>query len=123
MGAAACLALWLGGAWAHGLLLGVLVPPWDKLVHLLLFTAVALLVGAVLGVHRPRDLWRCFGLALLLGVMDEGLQAFDPSRSLDPDDLLANAVGALLGTALLALNWRWRRGRAVHDGESTFTHR
>ncbi len=114
---AGCLGVWVGGSKVHALVLHVLVPPWDKPVHLVLFTAVALAVGALIGIRRARDLWLCFALALLVGAIDEGLQAFDPTRSLDLDDLLANAVGAATGTALHALAWHRREWKRWRDEE------
>jgi VanZ family protein len=117
-----CLLVWVGGSWAHARLLGHIVPPWDKLFHLGLYIAVSLAAGFVLGVRRTADLWRCFLVAALVGLADEGLQWFDRTRSLDPDDLLANLVGASVGTALHALRWRWRRVKQRgHDGDSLIT--
>jgi VanZ family protein len=121
LGVFACLLIWVGGNLVHAQVAEVLVSPWDKLVHLTLYTGVALGAGLLLGVRRPRDLWRCFLLALLVGVMDEGLQFFEPGRSVDADDLLANAVGALLGTALHALHWRWRAGPRADSEDSALT--
>lgn len=119
----ASLVLWALGSWAHEQLLQVLTAPWDKLVHIAVFTGIALVVGGLLGVRRPRDLWRCFALALLFGVVDEGLQWFDAARTLDAEDLLANAVGALMGTALHAAGWAWRRRGRGHEEDSGFTRR
>lgn len=110
-----CLAVWLGGSRVHAAVLPVLVSPWDKPVHLVLFTVVALCAGWLIGIRRARDLWLCFCLALLVGAIDEGLQAFDPTRSLDPDDLLANAVGAAIGTAAHAVAWHWRQAKRLHE--------
>lgn len=120
-GFAACVALWVGGSLVHAAVRDVLVAPWDKLVHLSLYTGVALVAGFSLGVRRPRDLWRCFWLALLVGVVDEGLQFFQPDRSVDADDLLANAVGALLGTAGHALRWGWQAGPPRDSEDSAIT--
>lgn len=115
-GLAGCLAVWVGGSRVHALVLHLLVQPWDKPVHLVLFTSVALALGWLIGIRRARDLWLCFGLALLVGAIDEGLQAFDPTRSLDLDDLLANAVGAAIGTAVHAVAWHRRQERArLHE--------
>lgn len=112
---AGCLAVWIGGSRVHAAVLHVLVSPWDKPVHIVLFTVVALCVGWFIGIRRARDLWWCFGLALLVGAVDEGLQAFDPTRSLDMDDLLANAVGSAIGTALHAVLWHRRQVKRLHD--------
>jgi VanZ family protein len=118
---AGCLAVWVGGSRVHAAVLHVLVSPWDKPVHIVLFTVVALGVGWLIGIRRARDLWLCFGLALLVGAIDEGLQAFDPTRSLDMDDLLANAVGSAIGTALHAVLWHRRQLKAVHSEDSAFS--
>lgn len=115
---AGCLAVWVGGSRVHAAVLHVLVSPWDKPVHIVLFTVVALCVGWLIGVRRARDLWLCFGMALLVGAVDEGLQAFDPTRSLDLDDLLANAVGSAIGTAVHAVLWHRREMKRLHEDDA-----
>jgi len=68
------------------------------------------------GVDRP---WRdggVLGLAVVLGLFDEGLQCFVPDRVFDPADLLLNLLAALLGAALvrgLSCDKGWRRSVAL----------
>lgn len=116
-------ALWAGGGWIHHQLLGQLVAPWDKLVHMALFALVALALGAWLGIRRQRDLLNCLLITVLAGSVDEGLQHFDPERTVDADDLLANTVGALIGTGANALWWQWRVSTKVHGDDSVITRR
>ena len=105
----------------HHLLLGQLVAPWDKLVHMALFALVAIALGAWLGIRRQRDLWSCLLITVLAGSVDEALQHFDPERTVDADDLLANVVGALIGTGANALWWQWRDSTRKHADDSVIT--
>ena len=72
---------------------------WDKLDHALAFAALG--VAGVFALHGMRR-----GTALVvplltaLGGLIELLQAFVPSRMADPQDLLADVVGAAIGTLL-----------------------
>lgn len=119
--AAVCALVWALGSWAHASWLSFIAPPWDKIIHLCLYSGVAVGVGLLLGVRRMADLWLCFALAALAGAVDEGLQWFDATRSLDVDDLLANFVGALIGTSLHAVRWRWQMAKRAQHGDSLFT--
>jgi VanZ family protein len=81
---------------------------WDKLNHLAAFGALA--VTASLGFGRA---WARVGVSLLgYGALIEVVQAFIPNRSSDWDDLLADAVGIVLGLALAAGASRLFRRRA-----------
>ena len=44
----------------------VLLAPWDKPVHMVLFTVVALCAGWLIGIRRAQDLWLCFGVTVLV---------------------------------------------------------
>ena len=68
----------------------------------------AMLGGAILralsgGRLRGVTWWRCLtaiALATLYGVTDEFHQLFVPGRSADPYDVLADCIGATMGTAV-----------------------
>ena len=86
----------------------LLIPP-DKVVH----TGIYALLGALWQIGRsrpdrplgqPRAAW---ALATGFGALDEVHQSYVPGRSADPWDLLADAVGALAGVALVRL-WQTR---------------
>lgn len=72
--------------------------PWDKLNHLSAYAALAFVAG--LAGRRP---WRAAILAVIFGVAIEFAQMAVPGRQGgDPADMLANALGAVLGVVLLA---------------------
>jgi VanZ family protein len=77
------LSLWPGGA-------PVPVHLWDKIQH---GAGYALLTLWFTGLY-PRDRYLRIGLAcFLLGAAIEGLQGLTETRSMDPNDLVANSVG------------------------------
>ena len=52
--------------------------------------------------------------ASLVGLLDECIQAFLPSRVFDPQDILFNVLAAVMAVAgSVALGWARRRGRRV----------
>jgi VanZ family protein len=75
---------------------------WDKSNHLIAFAALAI-TGLNTYPQRPSQL--LLGL-LAFGGLVEALQSFTPSRSAEWLDLLADAVGLLLGWVV----WRWGAG-------------
>lgn len=78
---------------------------WDKLNHMLAFTALAF--SACLGhpaSNRARLLWLCSLLAFA-GLI-EVLQAFVPGRASEWGDMLGDAVGIALGALLGAVALR-----------------
>lgn len=82
----------------------------DKVAHVIAYTAVGAtyLHALLLGTSWPRTLVLGFVLASLFGVTDEAHQSFVPGRHADVGDVLADVVGAALGTALAALVYRRR---------------
>lgn len=89
----------------------------DKLLHL---GAYGLLSMLLLGGmprppngYRPTQIALAVALAALYGFSDEWHQSFVPSRKLDGLDLVADAVGALLGA--LALHMLTQRNRSAHS--------
>ena len=93
-------------------------PHSDKLVHFTLFGGLAGVVAA--GLWRsnhpapaPKRLfWSAAGFTALYGLSDEIHQLFVPSRSFDPLDLLADAVGATIFAGVFAV-WTAPSVRAV----------
>ncbi|MEZ4632969.1 MAG: VanZ family protein [Deinococcales bacterium] len=81
---------------AHGV--GFLVSPWDKILHA---AAYSFLTGLIY--LETRRVALSFLLSLGYGFSDEIHQQFVPGRSLDPLDLMADGLGAML--ALYALGW------------------
>ena len=67
-------------------------PPWDKLAHALEYALLAFLLGRGLGRWDG-----AVALAVLYGLSDELHQRYVPGREASAGDLLADAVGALIG--------------------------
>lgn len=79
---------------------------WEKLNHCAAFAA--LMFASVLAMPSGRRSWALgFGAMLLYGVAIEIAQSFVPMRSADWRDLLADALGALLGLTVLQALRRW----------------
>lgn len=89
-----------------GLAVGPLIGP-DKLVH----AAVYALLAASLYRATGRPVWAIV-LATAYGCTDELHQAMVPGRTSDPFDVMADAIGAVLG---VASTWAWRRAREHKD--------
>jgi VanZ family protein len=88
----------------------LLFPGQDKLLHALVFGLLGFLVlggmrPAGKGFH-PGSLLGAFLLVVLFGIVDEYHQSFVPGRTADPLDVLADAVGAIIGVGLMALIYR-----------------
>ena len=94
----------------------------DKVLHLAEYAGFAFLLAlAVATVPSARVSARAspiaFIAATLYAASDELHQALVPGRQGDVSDLAADAVGALLGAAVLHL-WRWWSTRASVSGTS-----
>lgn len=96
------LGLFIGGA--QPVAVGLIPPPYDKMVHALVFAVLAAAMGYASGWRGWRMVLLAFGGALAVGVLDEWHQMVLPGRSAGWDDLAADAVGAALGA--WALRWR-----------------
>ena len=87
------------------------IPFKDKGVHAVEYGALALLLAhAIRRTWLTTPLWRVLLYAVALtfvwGFLDEVHQAFVPGRNADARDLLADTVGAFLGSAcLVAFHW------------------
>jgi VanZ family protein len=85
----------------------------DKLVHIVLYgllgglCARGLLRGS--GQGAAAAFWLAALLSTLYGISDELHQAFVPGRNSDWHDVVADAIGSLVGAALVALLARRRR--------------
>ena len=88
-----------------------LIPaPWDKFLHAITFTILSFSIGHASGLQGSRMIISAFSCALLIGVLDEWHQIYLPGRHPGWDDLMADAVGSMIGAALLIL---WRRPTRV----------
>ena len=90
----------------------------EERTHLIEYTVVALLIYEALserasqGRRVPAPALLAFGATVLVGVLDECIQALLPSRVFDPRDMLFNAVAAFMAIgASLALRWARRLSR------------
>ncbi|GAA5785744.1 VanZ family protein [Chitiniphilus shinanonensis] len=93
------LLLWASAIWI-GSLIPLAAPPvdnGDKIQH---FLGYGVLAALALAAFPPR-MWRAWLGATSMGVAVECAQYFVPYRSFDLRDMLANALGALLGVVLL----------------------
>jgi VanZ family protein len=95
------LALWFGGA--QPMAVGLFTSPWDKLAHITVYAVLACAIGCASGQRSLSAMAIGFAGALLVGLLDEAHQMRLPGRSADIEDLVADAVGAALGTTVLAV--------------------
>lgn len=79
--------------------------PLDKVVHVSLFFVCGALFVRGWSFLRQRWYLLC-GLLLLFGVLTELIQRYVPGRSASVGDLVADAVGILLGVGLALVYWR-----------------
>ena len=90
-----------------------LIPsPWDQLAHVAVFAVLACALGLLSGQRGGRMLLFAVAGALFIGALDEWHQMFLPGRHAGWDDLAMDAIGSLLGAALLAFA-RQRVARAA----------
>jgi VanZ family protein len=87
----------------------------DKLLHAAAYAVLAALVLGALASGRRRVLGAIVLAAFLAtayGASDEWHQSYVPSRDPDPNDVVADAAGAVFGAAVAAVILRRRRARA-----------
>jgi VanZ family protein len=78
----------------------------DKLVHLLLYGVLgATLSWAKRMSDRSVPHWALLSLGLAYGVVDELHQRFVPNRVSSVDDLVADAIGLVIGYVVMLLVW------------------
>ena len=97
------VGLYYGGAQPYAV--GLIPTPWDKLAHAGVFAVMAGSVGYASGWRGRPMWWMAFGVALVVGAIDEIHQMSLPGRAAGWDDLAFDAFGAALGATAL----RWRR--------------
>lgn len=106
------LALLVGGAQPFAV--GLVPAPWDKLAHMAVYAVLACAIGFASRRRGPSAMLIGFVGALLVGVLDEMSQMQLPGRAAEFDDLVADAVGAALGTVVLAVRIQVRAWVAEH---------
>ncbi len=86
--------------------------PTRHVAHIVVYAVLTALIGWALTRHQPPTLRIALiagGLALLYGATDEWHQTFVPSRTGRPEDLIWDALGALVGIGALLLVSRANR--------------
>ncbi len=83
---------------------------FDKIAHFCVFGLLGTLFFRVQrsGFFERKRWLVSYFLVLAFGVLDELLQIFNPHRSFDPYDWLADGTGPLLALYLYR-NWKWYR--------------
>jgi VanZ like family len=114
LAAAIPLGLLVGGAQPFAV--GLVPAPWDKLAHMAVYAVLACAIGFASRRHGPSAMLIGFVGALLVGGLDEFSQMHLPGRTAELDDLVADAVGAALGTVVLAIRIQVRAWVAAHVG-------
>jgi VanZ family protein len=89
---------------------GLVLPPWDKLAHLVWYAVLAGLL--LLGLGRRAWPWVLAGTLLLAG-WDEWHQFALPGRTPDIDDWLADVLGTLVGIGICHVIWRRVRAESA----------
>lgn len=90
------------------------IPGLDKVVHISVFALTVWAVGRLVAPVRRFPMgWVVLGALTHAGLI-ELVQSFEPARSADPGDLLADAVGVALGLAL----WHLERRRHRRQSQS-----
>ena len=91
----------------------------DKLVHVIVFGILGFLVlGAVADTGNKRPAaraWLAMGLVIAYGILDEFHQHFVPGRTPDIYDVIADALGGMLGV--------WLSGRFVRSRIESWNNR
>jgi hypothetical protein len=95
------VSLFVGGA--QPVAVNLIPSPWDKLGHGVMFALLAWAIGVASGLPHWQRLILAFLGSLLVGVLDEWHQVYLPGRQAGWSDLIADAVGSAIGTALLAI--------------------
>jgi len=95
--------------------LNLIPSPWDQPAHVVGFAALAYALGLLSGQRGARMLLFAVAGALSIGALDEWHQIYLPGRHAGWNDLAMDAIGSLLGAALLALaRQRVARATGVH---------
>ena len=86
------------------------IPMNDKLIHFLIYTALAVL--PVLGFGSFWTGLLCATLMIGFGALLEAAQLLVPERSAELADMAANASGVLIG---IVLGWLWKAARKKEE--------
>lgn len=83
---------------------------FDKLAHFCIFGLLGTLFfrASRIGFGERRRWVSAYLCVIAFGVLDEILQIFNPNRSFDPYDWIADGMGPLLALYLYR-NWTWYR--------------
>lgn len=84
----------------------------SNFMNVILFYPAGLLATSLLPKKRP-GWWRCLLVVLALTAMSAGIESLQYCYALgrcEIDDVIHNAIGALLGSLALACSSRFRRG-------------
>ena len=100
-------ALYFGGGQPFAV--GLFAAPYDKLAHLVVFAALAVVMCLAIGLRGLAMMWFGFFCTLLVGIVDEWHQIYLPGRTSSFGDVAADAVGAALGA--------WAAWRGTGGGE------
>jgi hypothetical protein len=120
VGLAVSISLLSGGSVPPGVVPGFFQS--DKLIHVLVFGLLATAVYRALPEGMPpvrRRIW-AVGLTVAFGLSDELHQGMNPDRTMDGWDLLADAIGALVATAVYQ---RWELYRRLLEWRVIPAHR
>ena len=102
---------------------GLALPPllvWDKFLHVGAYFVLGLLLARPFGNHR---ILIAFLGAALYGLSDEFHQSFIPGRMVESGDLLADAVGGLLGGWAYIRLKKWPRFLHIMESLRRWTGR
>ncbi|SEN97047.1 VanZ like family protein [Nitrosospira multiformis] len=109
--------LFIGGR--QSIAVGLIPPPWDKLVHATVFALLACTIGLSSNLRGWHKLAVAFFSALLIGALDELHQMYLPGREAGFADFIADIIGSIFGTAFLAMkSWRSLHTPSRHRGVS-----
>ena len=90
---------------------------WDYILHMIVYLPMPLLMGFS---QKKRELlWvRVIVISLLITVMFEAVQLVVPYRAFNINDMLANALGVLIGLLPAVLVWRRFSGSGRSAGST-----
>lgn len=106
-------ALLVGGAQPAAV--GLVQAPWDKLAHMAVYAVLSCAIGFASRRQGVAAMLIGFAGALLVGALDELSQTRLPGRSAEIDDFVADAVGAALGTVVLAVRAQVKAWVLAHE--------
>jgi len=73
---------------------------WDKLVHIVLYCILAILAYKAFG-NKPNRVWIVVIFCIIYGISDEFHQSFVPERYPSVADVVADSIGAGLGSLII----------------------